>query len=66
MWQRGGGEDRALDFHDGVLRVEVVDAGWRRELQALAARYVAQINKFCAQNVARIEFIVVNPNKVSR
>jgi hypothetical protein len=32
----------------------------------LLARYVPHINKFRAQNVARIEFIVVNPNKVSR
>ena len=57
---------RALDFHDGVLRVEVADAGWRRELQALAARYVAQINKFCADDVARIEFIVADARKTNR
>jgi len=56
---------RALDFNDGVLRVEVADAGWRRELQSLAARYVAQINKFCAQNVARVEFVIANPSKAS-
>jgi predicted nucleic acid-binding Zn ribbon protein len=54
---------RALDFHDGVLRVEVADAGWRRELRELAPRYVAQINKFCADDVARIEFIVVDARK---
>jgi Dna[CI] antecedent, DciA len=57
---------RALDFNDGILRVEVADAGWRRELQALAPRYVAQINKFSATNVARVEFVIANPNKASR
>lgn len=57
---------KALDFHDGVLRVQVANAGWRRELQALAARYVAQINKFCAENVARIEFIVTDDRKPNR
>jgi len=56
----------AFDFHDGVLRVGVADVGWRRELQALAARYLAQINKFSAENVARVEFIVMNSNKVNR
>ena len=57
---------RAVDFGDGVLRVEVADAGWRRELQALASRYVAQINKFSATNVARVEVVIGNPNKASR
>ena len=27
---------RALSFSDGILRVEVADAGWRRELANLA------------------------------
>jgi predicted nucleic acid-binding Zn ribbon protein len=57
---------RALAFNDGVLRVEVADTSWRRELQALASRYLVQINKFCAENVARVEFVIANPNKVSR
>src|SRR5208282_5959174 len=39
---------RALSFSDGVLRVEVADAGWRRELANLAPRYVALINKYSA------------------
>jgi hypothetical protein len=30
--QRGGRSDPALSFSDGILRVEVADAGWRREL----------------------------------
>lgn len=51
---------RALDFAGGVLRVEVADAGWRTELQTLAPRYVALINTYVAENVARVEFIVTS------
>jgi Dna[CI] antecedent DciA-like protein len=49
---------RALDFADGILRVEVPDLGWRRELQALAPRYVASLNRYVAENVARVEFVI--------
>lgn len=49
---------RALDFSNGILRIEVADAGWRTELQALAPRYVALINRYVAENVARVEFVV--------
>jgi hypothetical protein len=49
---------RALSFSDGILRVEVADPGWRRELATLAPRYVALINKYSAVSVKRIEFVV--------
>ena len=49
---------RTLGFEGGVLRVEVPDAGWRRELQGLAARYVAQLNRVAAVEVCRLEFVV--------
>lgn len=49
---------RAFSFADGVLRVEVADASWRRELAALAPRYVATINRYSATAVQRIEFVV--------
>jgi hypothetical protein len=49
---------RAIGFADGILRVEVADAGWRRELANLAPRYVALINKYSAKPVDRIEFVV--------
>jgi len=49
---------RALDFADGVLRVEVPDAGWRRELQARAARYLATLSRYGADGVTRVEFVV--------
>ncbi len=49
---------RALSFSDGILRVEVADPGWRRELRNLAPRYVALINRYSASPVKRIEFVV--------
>ena len=49
---------RALDFANAVLRVEVPDAGWKRELQGLAPRYLAQINRYGGQRVERIEFVI--------
>ena len=49
---------RALSLSDGILRVEVADAGWRRELINLAPRYLASINKYSATPVKRIEFVV--------
>lgn len=49
---------RALSFADGVLRVEVADAGWKSELQTLAPRYLAAINRYTTAPVNRIEFVV--------
>jgi Dna[CI] antecedent, DciA len=49
---------RATSFANGILRVEVTDKGWQRELTALAPRYVAAINRYAAVRVERIEFVV--------
>jgi hypothetical protein len=54
---------RALSFRDGVLRVAVADAGWKAELQGLAPRYLASINRYTVEAVRGIEF-VVTPEKV--
>lgn len=51
---------RALDFTRGILRVEVADAGWKRELQDLAPRYLRAINQYVQQDVHRIEFVVAS------
>jgi hypothetical protein len=48
----------ALEFTDGILRVEVPDAGWRLELKSLAPQYLAVINRYTASSVRRIEFVV--------
>ena len=49
---------RAVSFEAGVLRVEVADAGWKSELQGLAPRYLAMINRYTTETVHRIEFVV--------
>ncbi len=49
---------QALQFEDGILRVEVPDMGWRSELQVLAPRYLAAINRYTVEIVRRIEFVV--------
>jgi hypothetical protein len=49
---------RVLGFTDGVLHVEVPDAGWKREMQSLAPRYVAQLNRYAGQKVERIQFVI--------
>ena len=48
----------ARDFGDGVLQVEVPDAGWRNELRALASQYLAVMNRYVSDPVKRIEFVV--------
>ena len=63
---------RALDFSKGILRIEVPDKGWRAELQSLAPQYLAVINRYVAEDVDRVEFVVAdekarlpNPSRMS-
>lgn len=49
---------RAVEFANAVLRVEVADAGWKREMQTLAPRYVAALNRYAGQKVEKIEFVI--------
>jgi hypothetical protein len=49
---------RALEFAHAALRVEVPDGGWKREMQVLAPRYLAALNRYAGQKVERIEFVV--------
>ena len=49
---------RAESFAEGILRVTVADAAWKRELQTLAPRYVAAMNRYVGQRVDRIEFLI--------
>jgi Dna[CI] antecedent, DciA len=49
---------RALEFAHAVLRVEVPDVGWKREMQSLAPRYLATLNRYAGQKVERIEFVI--------
>jgi hypothetical protein len=52
------GRTQAVEFSDSVLRVEVPDAGWKREMQSLAPRYLATLNRYAGQRVERIEFVI--------
>jgi hypothetical protein len=49
---------RAMNFAEGMLRVQVPDKGWRRELQALAPQYLAVINRYVGEAVKKIEFLI--------
>lgn len=57
---------RAVGFAAGVLSVEVADVGWKRELQALAPRYLAMINQYVRTSVQRIEFVVASDRSTTR
>ena len=56
---------RAVEFANGLLLVEVPDAGWRRELQALAPRYLAAINRYTKDAVTAVEFVIAGRKRVS-
>jgi hypothetical protein len=55
----------ALSYADGVLTIEVADAGWRQELQSLVARYVAALNQLGAQRVDSIKFVAARQDEPS-
>ena len=57
---------RALSFVDGVLRVAVADTGWKTELQSLAPRYLASINRYTVEAVLRIDFVITRPEVVEQ
>src|SRR5205807_10545839 len=48
----------ALDFLDGILRVEVPEAGWRTELQVFVPRYLVALNRFVVKSSTCIAFCV--------
>lgn len=48
----------AVEFSSSILRVEVADAGWKREMQSLAPRYLATLNRYTGQKIERIEFVI--------
>jgi hypothetical protein len=54
---------RAISFSDKVLQVEVPDAGWKREMQNLASRYLAGMNRYAGQKIERIEFVIRQENQ---
>ena len=57
---------QAVSFAYGRLRIEVPDAGWRAELQHLAPRYLAALNRYSADAVNRIEFVLPDEDRTQR
>lgn len=49
---------RAVSFANSILRVEVPDAGWKRELENLCGRYLVGLNRYTNAKVSRIELVV--------
>lgn len=49
-------QTKALDFTDGVLRVQVPDKNWRAELSAFAPQYISAYQQVA--KVETIEFVV--------
>ncbi len=49
---------RALSFDNGVLIIEVADAGWRAQLTDMAPQFLARINQFAFARVTRLKFVV--------
>ena len=57
---------RAMAFENGILRVEVPNVGWRKEMQTIAAQYLAILNRYCSENVKRIEFVIAGERSSER
>jgi hypothetical protein len=55
---------RALDFIRGVLRIQVPDKAWMKELEAISADYVRALNDLVQKKVSRIEFVVPTISKI--
>lgn len=53
---------RAVRFANSILSVAVPDAGWKHEMQNLAPRYIAAINRYTMQPVHRIDFVIRQGN----
>lgn len=49
-------QTKALEFTDGVLRVEVPDKNWRAELSAFAGQYIAAYRPVAKVN--SIDFVI--------
>jgi hypothetical protein len=48
----------AIGYTEGVLTVEVPDATWQQQLQALERQYVVALQPMSAQPVNAIKFVV--------
>src|SRR4051812_30731595 len=54
---------RAIELAEGVLRVEVPDAGWRNQLFGFLPHYLESLNRTTNGKVERIEFVFAGDKK---
>lgn len=54
-------QTKALDFSNGVLRVQVPDKNWRTELSAFAAQYIAAYQPIA--KVQSIDFVIAGERR---
>jgi hypothetical protein len=54
---------QALALVEGVLRIQVPDAGWRNQLFGFMPHYLEAINRIAAGKVARIEFVLAGETR---
>ena len=54
---------KAIELSAGVLRVEVPDAGWRKQLHGFLPHYLEALNRITNGKVERIEFVFVGETK---
>ncbi len=53
---------RALECRQGVLRIEVPDNAWSRQLNGFVPEYLGAMKQLVTEDVNRIEFVVSNGN----
>ena len=49
---------RAVSFAEGVLTVEVPDAGWKSQLFSLTLQYKSLLKGYTGQEIERINFVI--------
>ena len=54
---------KAIALSEGVLRVEVPDAGWRNQLHGFLPHYLEALNRITNGKVERIEFVFAGEQK---
>ena len=57
---------KALELTEGVLRVEVPDAGWRNQLFGFLPHYLESLNRITNGKVERIEFVFPGDKRDSK
>ncbi len=51
---------RALELLDGVLRIQVPDAGWKKQLLGFTPHYLEAINRIAGGKVEKLEFVLAS------